>query len=61
LSDAELSVARAYGVMNESGQGCKRSVFVVDRDGVLRLVNRAYAVNEDAQYQAVFEALKAIP
>jgi peroxiredoxin len=48
-------------VVNDNGNGCRRSLFVVDREGVLRLVNRAYAVAEAAQYQAVFDALKAIP
>jgi hypothetical protein len=33
---------------------------VVDREGVLRHVNRAYQVGEDVQYQAIFDVLRQI-
>ena len=48
-------------MVNDRGTGCRRSLFVVDREGVLRHVNRAYAVAEEDQYQAVFDALARIP
>ena len=54
-------VERLNGVANDAGNGCKRSIFVVDREGILRYVNRAYNLNEEAQYEAVFTALRAIP
>ncbi len=60
LSDGELKTARLYDVVNDRGNGCRRSLFVVDRDGVLRHVNRAYQVSEEAQYQAVLDALATI-
>ena len=45
-------------VVNDRGNGCRRSLFVVDREGVLRHVNRAYQVGEEGQYQAIFNVLK---
>jgi len=60
LSDGELKAAQLYNVVNDRGNGCRRSLFVVDRDGVLRHVNRAYQASEEAQYQAVLDALAAI-
>jgi peroxiredoxin len=61
LSDAELKVSGLYNVVNDSGNGCRRSLFVIDRDGVIRHANRAYQVNEQSQYQAVLDALSQIP
>jgi peroxiredoxin len=57
LSDEDLSVSRGYGVVNDRGDGCRRSLFIVDRDGTLRHVNRAYQVNEESQYKELFEIL----
>jgi peroxiredoxin len=44
--------------VNDRGDGCRRAVFIVDREGILRHVNRAYQVNEESQYQALFDTLK---
>jgi peroxiredoxin 2/4 len=57
VSDENLEVSGKYGVINDSGKGCRRSIFVIDRDGVLRHVNRAYQVGEASQYQAIFDTL----
>jgi peroxiredoxin len=54
-------VSELYGVVNDRGNGCRRALFVVDREGVLRHVNRAYQVAEDAQYQALLDTLASIP
>ena len=53
-------MARAYDVVNDSGKGCRRSMFIVDREGTLRHVNRAYQLAEEAQYQAIFETLSQL-
>lgn len=61
LADTELAATRAYGVVNDRGNGSKRSIFVVDREGKLQHVNLAYNVNEESQYQEILDALKRIP
>jgi len=57
LSDTELAAIKAYDVVNDRGTGCRRAVFVVDGQGQLRHVNRAYNVNEPDQYQAILDSL----
>jgi len=61
LADTEFKAINAYGVMNDKGTGCKRATFVVDRDGKLALVNRAYNVNEESHYKDVFDTLTRLP
>jgi len=61
LADTELAATRAYRVVNDRGNGSKRSLFVVDRDGALQLVNLAYSVGDEGQYQAIFDTLGRIP
>lgn len=60
LSDVNMRAIHAYDVVNDRGTGARRSLFVVDRDGMLRHVNRAYQVSEEAQYQAALDALANI-
>jgi peroxiredoxin len=47
--------------MNDKGTGCKRATFVVDREGKLALVNRAYNVNEESQYKEILDTLARLP
>ncbi len=56
-----MQAIRAYDVVNDRGNGCRRALFVVDREGRLQHVNRAYNVNEETQYQEIFEVLRRIP
>jgi peroxiredoxin (alkyl hydroperoxide reductase subunit C) len=60
VSDENLEVSRSYGVINDSGKGSRRSIFIIDRDGMLRHVNRAYQVGEESQYQEIFDTLAKI-
>jgi hypothetical protein len=46
--------------VNDRGNGCRRAVFIVDREGVLRHVNRAYQVGEVQQYQDLFDVLRSL-
>ena len=55
-----MTVSRAYDVVNDRGNGCRRAVFIVDRDGVLRHVNRSYQVGEAQQYQDLFDTLQRL-
>jgi len=36
LSDADLTISRAYGALRPDGKGISRSVVLVDRDGSIR-------------------------
>jgi peroxiredoxin Q/BCP len=56
-SDAGLSLARAYGVVDEDAKRSRRAVFVIDRDGtVLRRID-FYNPSNSSQYLDVFRAL----
>lgn len=57
LSDTERKVIQMYGVLNDKGTGAQRSIFVVDRDGVVRYVNPKYQVSNPDHFEAVFQAL----
>lgn len=61
LADPPMDVIRKYGVVNDRGNGARRSLFVVDREGTLSFINPAYNVNEPDQYQGLFDALARIP
>jgi len=58
-SDADLSVARAYGVTDEGGRRSRRAVFVIDRDGTVLLSLPFYNPANLNQYEDVFRALGA--
>jgi peroxiredoxin Q/BCP len=53
LSDPERSVAKAYGVLNEKGNYANRWTFYIDKDGVIRAiekkVNTAQAASQVAE------------
>jgi peroxiredoxin len=56
-----MQAIRAYDVVHDRGTGCKRALFVVDREGKLQLANRAYNVNEESQYQELFDTVSRLP
>jgi peroxiredoxin len=61
LSDHDHKVARAYGVFNEAAGFDNRSVFLVDKDGVLRYSNLQFKAGDKADYdrlRAELEKLK---
>jgi uncharacterized protein YfaP (DUF2135 family) len=56
-SDADLSLARAYGIVDEDNKRSRRAVFVIDRDGtVLRRID-FYNPSNSSQYLDIFRAL----
>ena len=56
-SDSDLSLARAYGVVDEDNKRSRRAVFVIDRDGtVLRRID-FYNPSNSSQYLEIFRAL----
>jgi peroxiredoxin Q/BCP len=56
-TDANLDVARAFGVADEAAHRASRAVFVVGRDGRLLHVNRDYNPGSAADYESVIAAL----
>lgn len=56
-SDAGLEVARAYGVLDESGKRSRRSVFVIDRGEEIVHAEPWFQPGNPAQYEAIFRAL----
>jgi thioredoxin-dependent peroxiredoxin len=61
LSDTERRVIEAYGVLNDKGTGPRRSLFVVDRGGIVRHANRKYELSKPGQAEAVFRVLETLP
>jgi peroxiredoxin len=56
-SDVDLSLARAYGVVDDDNKRSRRAVFVIDRDGaVLRRID-FYNPSNSSQYLDIFRAL----
>ncbi|MGA1436628.1 MAG: redoxin domain-containing protein, partial [Ilumatobacteraceae bacterium] len=56
LADSEKDVAKAYGVLGPLGFP-RRSVFIVDREGVIRYAHRAIA---GLSYRPVSELVDAL-
>ena len=56
-SDGDLSLGRAYGVVDESGKRSRRAVFVIGRDGTLLQRIDHYNPSNSSQYEEVFRAL----
>ncbi|HEY7269639.1 MAG TPA: redoxin domain-containing protein [Dehalococcoidia bacterium] len=58
-SDTDLALARAYGVVDESGKRARRAVFVIDADGTVLLALPQYNPANLSQFEQVFTALGA--
>jgi peroxiredoxin len=58
LSDWNRTLAVDYGVWDEGGARPKRSVFVIDAEGVLRYENTRFNARAKADYDAVVEVLR---
>ena len=58
LADTEKSVGRAYGILGPVGF-YKRSVFVVDREGIIRYAHRAAAGLTFRKTDELVEAVRA--
>jgi len=44
-------------VANEKGTGAKRSIFVLDVEGVIIHANRGYSVSNPKHFEAIFQTL----
>lgn len=57
LADEGGAAARAYGVYDEDARRAHRAVFVVDREGTVRLSIPWYNPSNPSQFEEVFRAL----
>jgi peroxiredoxin Q/BCP len=56
-SDADLKVAREYGVADETTKRSRRAIFVVEQGGTLLHVNPWYSPGNPSQYEEIVRAL----
>ncbi len=61
LADWGMNVVRLYGVHNPERNAPKRSVFVIDREGVVRFKNTAFDARDPGHYAEVLEQIAALP
>ncbi|MBI2862484.1 MAG: redoxin domain-containing protein [Chloroflexi bacterium] len=57
LGDLKKEVGRLYGVLDEERGVNTRSIFIIDRDSIVRYKLSPYNVNDRSQYEAALEAL----
>jgi len=61
LADWGMKVTRVYGVHNAERDAPQRSVFIIDRDGVIRFKNTAFDARNPDHYAEVLEKVAALP
>jgi len=61
LADWGMKVTRLYGVHNAERDAPQRSVFIIDRDGVIRFKNTAFDPRNPDHYAEVLEKVAALP
>lgn len=57
LSDWHKQTVKSYKVFNEKGETAIRSVFVVDKAGVITYINTSFKADKKEDYEAVFSEL----
>ncbi|TCN26014.1 AhpC/TSA family protein [Mesobacillus foraminis] len=60
LSDWHKETAKAYKVFNKKGETAVRSVFIVDKKGIITYMNTSFKADKKSDYEAVFEELKKL-
>ncbi|BCJ88569.1 hypothetical protein skT53_35540 [Effusibacillus dendaii] len=60
LSDWHRTTAKMYGVLDEQMQVAKRSVFVIDQQGVIRYRNLQFKAQEQSDYETVLQQLEQV-
>lgn len=56
LVDADRKMAREYHALKEDGQGIQRSVYIIDKSGIIRFAKQG--LPPDSELTAAIEALK---
>jgi peroxiredoxin len=60
LSDWFKQTVKSYYVFNEKGETAIRSVFVVDKAGMITYINTSFKADKKEDYEAVFNELKKL-
>jgi peroxiredoxin len=60
LSDWHKKTVKDYHVYNAKGEVAKRSVFVVDKNGVITYLNTSFKADKREDYEAVFSELEKL-
>lgn len=60
LSDWFKQTVKSYYVFNEKGGTAIRSVFVVDKAGVITYINTSFKADKKEDYEAVFNTLEKL-
>ena len=59
LADFTKAMTDSYGMLNGETGAPRRSVFVIDRQGVVRFKNASFNASEPTQYEEAIKALEA--
>ena len=60
LSDWHKQVIKDYKVFNEKGGTAFRSVFVVNKEGIITYLNTSFKADKKEDYEAVFSELEKV-
>ena len=60
LSDWHKQTVKRYNVFNEKGETAIRSVFVVNKEGVITYLNTSFKADQKEDYEAVFSELETL-
>jgi alkyl hydroperoxide reductase subunit AhpC len=60
VSDWHKTTAEAYGVLNTDDLVAKRSVFIIDKQGILRYQNLEFKALESRQYEEAMDQLELL-
>jgi len=60
LSDWHKEAINSYRVYNEKGGTAIRSVFVVNREGIITYINTSFKADKKEDYEAVFRELEKL-
>lgn len=60
VSDWRRQTIKDYNVFNEKGEVAIRSVFVVNRDGIITYINTSFNADKKEDYEAVFSELEKL-
>lgn len=60
LSDWHKQTVKSYNVFNEKGETAIRSVFVVDKEGIINYINTSFKADKKEDYEAVFSELEKL-
>jgi peroxiredoxin len=60
VSDWHKQTTKDYKVFNEKGEVASRSVFVINKDGVISYLNTSFKADKKEDYETVFSELKKL-